>query len=309
MPAKASLLLKFSASDAECGGALLNVPEVSVDPGEPVPIYLWAATESELDGYTLAQGAAGLGPGELRWYPGQTEVKYFDMGGTNFVKRFDWPVSGIMSVRAHGSLFSEAGGVITPLAGPGEDVSRYFARQGGRCLAVVPGTPKLYGTVRAEATRPPCCRVWNWIAPDEPSRDFTADGCPPTSQRDDDGTATAWFFLFRYGVLREEFALTIEPYVPETPGEDADYCAATAELIAFVTAASRQCSGWYRACRLHALGDGAEISYVPDDSGADNDLAAGAGTGSNGQHASTKWPVMLHGVTPQQDLISLTGGL
>ena len=75
MSTSQTLTLNYSAD----GLSKLEVPKQTVQPGEPVRIYLWGRSAEDLMGYKLGQGAENLGPGTLRQYPGQTTEAYFDL--------------------------------------------------------------------------------------------------------------------------------------------------------------------------------------------------------------------------------------
>ena len=213
MPAKASLVLTFSTRDPECGGVRIEASGGDVDPGERVRIFLWGASEADLDGYTLAQGGDFLGQGVLDALQGQTEVKLFHLQGDRAAQKFDYPAARLSSVRAYGHLWRLDGDAVVPVANPGEDVTHLFVRSGPRCLAHAYGTPGIMGSVLAEVERSPWHRWWEWVAPMEPDKDFTADGCPAEDRREDEAPGTCWFFLMRFGVLQEEFTVDIDPYL------------------------------------------------------------------------------------------------
>lgn len=213
MPAKASLTLQFSSRDPECGGVKLWVPAGDVDPGEVVRVFLWGAAASDLEGYTLTQGANNLGAGTIENMPGQTEHRVFHLNGDRALQKFNWPITRVSRVLAYGPLLRMNGDNPEVVANAGEDVTHLFQRSGPRCLGHVYGVPDLMGSIQAWADRSPWCRVWEWVAPEEPDTDFTGDGCPPEDQREDQEPGTAWFFLLRWGILQEEFSLEVKPYL------------------------------------------------------------------------------------------------
>ncbi|MDQ7832035.1 MAG: hypothetical protein RDU30_09895 [Desulfovibrionaceae bacterium] len=302
MPAKASLVLTFSARDIDCAGVKIEIPSESVDPGEVVRVVLWGATPDDLDGYTLRQGAQNMGAGTLSSHPGQTEVKFFELAGTRDPLRFSWPISSLVSVLAHSGVMAETSAGVTLLAVPGGNLRHFFGPVGSRCLAYTTGAPKMYGTIRAEATRAAACRVWEWTVPEVPDPDYSGDGCPPPEQRDDGDSVQCWFFLSRYGVLQEEFSVELSAYRVRDK-----LCGAESDLMAFIWEPGRKCSGWYRACQLHEQLHASDVLYVPDDARPGNDLAGGAGAGTNGDQQSSVLPWLLHGVTAKQDVIQFTG--
>ncbi|NDY56643.1 hypothetical protein G3N56_07790 [Desulfovibrio sulfodismutans] len=302
MPAKASLTLTFSARAMDCAGVKIDIPSESVDPGEVVRVVLWGGAADDLDGYTLRQGAQNLGAGTVESHPGQTEVKFFELAGTFAPLKFDWPVASLVSVHAHSGVMAETAEGIRCVAMPGGNLRHFFGRTGARCLTSTTGAPKMYGTIRAEATRSPHCRVWEWTVPQVPDMDFSGDGCPAASQRDDGDSVQCWFFLSRYGVLQEEFSVELSAYRVKDK-----LCGAASDLLSFIWEPSRKCSGWYRACQLHEQAHASDVLYVPDDARPGNDLAGGAAAGTNGDQQSSVLPWLLHGVTPQQDVIEFTG--
>jgi|GEM_PF-5969467 len=215
-----TMLVPFSSSGQENGGVKIEVPAQSVDPGEPVRMYLWGASADALAGYTLTQGADGLGAGTLRQYPDQTEAHLFELDGTGGLRAFDWPVVGLMTVVAVGHCFVVDGNDVAVVALPGEDVTRFF-RLSGNALAPAVGAPKLVGTVMGTAARSPWCREWRWTAPAKPSAGFPDGTC--TDDEDDRDDTAYWFFLLRWGVLAEEFSMSLSvnvSYVVDTGGSD-----------------------------------------------------------------------------------------
>lgn len=213
MPAKASLTLQFSSRDPDCGGVKLWVPAGDVDPGEVVRVFLWGSAASDLEGYTLTQGANNLGTGTIENMPGQTEHRVFHLQGDRALQKFNWPIIRVSRVLAYGPLLRMNGDNPEVVANAGEDVTHLFQRSGARCLGHVYGVPDLMGSIQAWADRSPWCRVWEWTAPEEPDTDYTGDGCPPEDQREDQPPGTAWFFLMRWGILQGEFDLEVKPYL------------------------------------------------------------------------------------------------
>ena len=215
-----TMLVPFSSSGQENGGVKIEVPAQSVDPGEAVRLYLWGASADALAGYTLTQGADGLGSGTLRQYPGQTEAHLFDLDGTGGLSSFDWPVVRLMTVIAVGHCFVLDGNDVSVVALPGEDVTRFF-RLSGNALAVATAAPKLVGTVMATAARSPWCRRWCWTTPAKPAVGFPDGTC--TDDEDDRDDTAYWFFLLRWGVLAEEFSIDLawnDTYRDETTTDE-----------------------------------------------------------------------------------------
>ena len=196
MPAKAVLLLEFGSDT--CPGALFEMPEQAVDPGELMTLRIWAATEAMLDGYELRQGLQSLGLGERVDYPGQVTCKYFDWSGENIAQQFDFPVSRITRVTAFSPLQCVVGDELVTVAPQGQDVTSLFVRLGHSCLAPILGQfpGPLYGTTHAVAERPPYAREWAWTAPSDPA-------------------GAQWFFLYRGGVLKRRFSLTMADDPPD----------------------------------------------------------------------------------------------
>ncbi|MDQ7832036.1 MAG: hypothetical protein RDU30_09900 [Desulfovibrionaceae bacterium] len=190
MPAKASLLLEFGSDT--CPGALFEMPEQAVDPGELMTLRIWAATEAMLDGYELRQGLQSLGLGSRVDYPGQVTCKYFDWAGENTAQQFDFPVSRITRVTAFSPLQCVVGDELVTVAPQGQDVTDKFVRLGHSCLAPILGLfpGPLYGTTHAVAERPPYAREWAWTAPTDP-------------------TGAQWFFLYRGDQLKRRFSLAL----------------------------------------------------------------------------------------------------
>ncbi|EFL53112.1 hypothetical protein DesfrDRAFT_0160 [Solidesulfovibrio fructosivorans JJ]] len=225
MSAVQTMLVPFSSSGQENGGVKIEVTAQTVDPGEAVRLYLWGASPDALAGYSLTQGADGLGAGTLRQYPGQTEARLFDLDGTDGLKSFDWPVVRLLTVVAAGHCFVVDGNDVSVVALPGEDVTRFF-RLSGNALAPAENAPKLAGSVLATAARSAWCREWRWTTPAKPAAGFPAGTC--TDDEDDRDDTAYWFFLLRWGVLREEFSMELawnDTYRDETSeeeGEDED---------------------------------------------------------------------------------------
>lgn len=197
MPAKASLLLNFGS--AACPGALIEIPEQAVDPGELMTLRIWAATAALIDGYELRQGLQSLGMGSRADYPGQVTCKYFEWSGEKTAQQFDFPVSRLTRVTAFTPLLCTVGDELVTVAPQGADVTDAFARVGHSCLAPVlsrfPGP--LFGTTHAVAERPPYALEWSWTAPSDPAGD-------------------QWFFLYRFGALKRRFSLTLS----EAPADE-----------------------------------------------------------------------------------------
>ncbi len=190
MPAKASLRLDYGTET--CSGALFEIPEQAVDPGEAIVLRIWGATEALLAGYELRQGVQSLGTGTRRDYPGQVTCKYFEWSGEHTAQQFDYPVSGLARVTAFSPLVCAVGNELVTFAPQGADVTAAFHRLGYSCLCPRAGTlpGPLFGTTHAVAARPPCAREWVWTAPADPAGE-------------------QWFFLYRGGTLKRRFSLTM----------------------------------------------------------------------------------------------------
>jgi hypothetical protein len=190
MPAKASLRLDFSQET--CPGALFEVPQQAVDPGEIMTLRIWGATEELLAGYELIQGTLSLGAGTRRDYPGQTICRYIDWAGENTSQQLDYPITGVTRVTAFSPLICTVGNELVTFAPQGTDVTAAFRKMGHSCLAPAPGVlpGPLYGATHCVASRPPYALEWAWTAPADPA-------------------GGQWFFLYRQGALKNRFALTM----------------------------------------------------------------------------------------------------
>lgn len=263
-----TMLVPFSASGQDNGGPKLDVPAQAVNPGEAVRIYLWGRDAAALDGWTLTQGAAPLGAGQLMAFPGQATAPVMELIGTATGKAFDWPVHSLISVTALGALYQVDGNAVAVVALPGEDVTRHF-RLSGNLLVPAADAPLLVGSVTATARRSPHCRVWSWTAPASIRPGEPSGLCPEDFEERD--AEDFWFFLSRFGAFQEDFSLSLS--IPGRDGGSDLPCRWSTSLRAILFADANRLRGLYRACNFDDEAVDTFEDTWADDSGYGNTLA------------------------------------